>query len=74
MKKWFYWVEVVPIAAQNSNHVFEGLFDVIADSEASAKFALDQRIALELPKLRLVKAELVFSRCESLTEFIRKAA
>lgn len=72
MKKWFFWCELLP--AGSTGHVFEGLLDVVADSEASARIALAERIAFEFPRLKLQKAELQFSRCESLTEFIRKAA
>lgn len=70
MKKFFFWCEV---RTKNGESVF-GLLDVVTDSEASARIALNDKMAFDLPGLDLVKAEFVFARCESLTEFIRKAA
>lgn len=75
MKKFFFWCVFSQAGTSGSPPLTgEGLLDVIADSEASARLALEQRIMFELPRLQLVSAELRFSRCESLTEFIRKAA
>jgi len=72
MKKFWFWCE---LAVGNSRaHIVTGMLDVVAASESEARVALDERVAFELPRLKLLSAELKFARCESLTEFIKKAA
>lgn len=70
MKKFFFWCVLV---APGCEPIW-ALEDVIANCEGNAREALGIRIGSELPGVKLMTAELVFSRCESLTEFIRKAA
>jgi hypothetical protein len=47
--------------------------EVTQTDEDSARIALSAKLEWEFPTLVLVKAELLFERCESLTEFIAKS-